>query len=141
MAKPIKRHLKVGYAPADDEGALIIRMHPEDLPKGMKWTKYIHLLVNDERLTCRVRNNELVEVPQPRVHQININNRLRELLGIKSGTVYDFYVTKASSLKAPYYVLRYHPDRVARRNMVFKVCGAVTAICAIIGGTSYYFVG
>lgn len=141
MAHRIKRHLKVGNGPADDEGSLMVRMHPEDLPRGIKWNSYIHVLVKDIKLTCRVRNNELVEVPQPRVHQININNELRDFLGLKSGTVYDFYVTKAPSWVAPLYVLRYHPDQTARRNMLLKIFGAAIVIIAIAGGLSYYFSG
>jgi hypothetical protein len=141
MAHTIKRHLKVGNAPVDDEDVLMVRMHPEDLPRGIKWNKYIHLLVKHEKLTCRVRNNEMAEIPHPRVHQININNKLRELLGIRTGTVYDFYVTNASSWKAPYYVLRYHPDSTARRNTLLKILGAVTVILAIVVGISYYLLG
>ena len=133
--------MKVGTAPEDDEGTLIIRMHPDDLPKGIKWNKYIHLHVKDTTISCRVRNNAVVEVPHPRVHQININRDLRNTLGIKSGQVYDFYISKASRLKAPYYVIRYHPNRIARRNMIFKILGTIGAIIIVIGGTLYYFLG
>ena len=141
MAHRIKRHLKVGNGPADDEGCLMVRMHPEDLPRGIKWNSYIHILVKDIKLTCKVRNNEMVEVPQPRLHQININNGLRDFLRLKSGTVYDFYVTRASRWMAPLYVLRYHPDQTARRNMLLKILGAAIVIIAVAGGLSYYFSG
>jgi hypothetical protein len=141
MSKPIKRHLKVGGAPEDDEGTLIIRMHPDDLPKGIKWNRYIYLTVKDSKIACRVRNNELAEVPHPRVHQININKNLRNALKIKLGTVYDFYVSKASFWKAPSYIMRYHPDRTARRNTLLLILGAVAAVLIIIGGVLYYFLG
>lgn len=141
MAHRIKRHLKVGNGPADDEGSLMVRMHPEDLPRGIRWNRYIHILVKDIKLTCRVRNNELVEVPQPRLHQININNGLRDYLGLKSGTVYDFYITKASRWMAPLYVLRYHPNQTARRNMLLIILGAIIFIIAIAAGLSFYFSG
>ena len=141
MSKPIKRHLKVGGAPEDDEDTLIIRMHPDDLPKGIKWNRYIHLDVKDSKIACRVRNNELAEVPHPRVHQININKKLRNVLKIKSGTVYDFYVSKASFWKAPAYVMKYHPDMTAKRNMLLKIIGTVAAILIVIGGVLYYFLG
>ena len=117
MSKPVKRHLKVGNSPEGDEGVLVIRMHPDDIPRGVKWNNYIHLLVRDARVTCRVRNNEVTEVPQPRTHQININKDLREALGLQSGKVYDFYLKKAPFWKAPSYVVRYHPNRSARRWM------------------------
>ncbi len=134
----VKRHLKVGNSPEGDEGALVVRMHPDDLPKGMKWNSYVHLLVEDAKITCRVRNNELVEVPQPRIHQININKDLRDTLGIRSGKVYDFYVTKASLCKAPSYVIRYHPSRAARRYMLARVLGVLGATAVIIGGLLYF---
>jgi len=95
MARPIKRHLKVGGAPEDDEGMLVVRMHPEDLPRGIKWNRYIHLSAKNAKITCRVRNNERAEVPHPRIHQININKKLRERLGIRSGTVYDSFLCSA----------------------------------------------
>ncbi len=141
MSQPIKRHLKVGNAPQDDEGILLIRMHPDDLPKGIKWNSYIHLLVKDAKITCRVRNNELAEVPHPRIHQININRNLRDVLRIKSGKIYDFYITKASAWKAPSYVIRYHPNRTARRYTLFKVLGAIGTILIAVGGALYYFLG
>jgi hypothetical protein len=141
MAKPIKRHLKVGTAPEDDEDTLIVRMHPDDLPKGIKWNRYIHLHVRDGKISCKVRNNELAEIPHPRIHQININRALRNVLGIKSGTIYDFYVSKALILKAPYYVLKYHPYRAARRNMLLKIFGVIITVCIVIGAILYYFLG
>ena len=141
MSKPIKRHLKVGGAPEDDEGTLIVRMHPDDLPKGIKWNRYIYLSVKDSKIACRVRNNELAEVPHPRVHQININKKLRNVLKIKSGTVYDFYVSKASVWKAPSYVMKFHPNSTARRNMLLRIIGAIAAIMIVIGGVLYYFLG
>ena len=139
MARPIKRHLKVGGAPEDDEGILVVRMHPEDLPKGIKWNRYIHLSARDAKITCRVRNNELAEVPHPRVHQININRNLRDLLRVKSGTVYDFYVSKAPFWKAPSYVILYHPSGRARRKMLLKILGAIALALAVAGGAVYYF--
>jgi len=141
MSRPIKRHLKVGGAPGDDEGRLVVRMHPDDLPKGIKWNRYIHLSARNAKITCRVRNNELAEVPHPRVHQININRNLRDLLRIKSGTVYDFYLGKAPFWKAPAYVMRYHPDGTARLNMLLRILGAIAVVLAVIGGVLYYFLG
>ncbi|UCC59536.1 MAG: hypothetical protein JSV02_07205 [Dehalococcoidia bacterium] len=141
MAHRIKKHLKVGNGPAVDEGSLTIRMHPEDLPRGIKWGRYIHLRVKNAKLTCKVRNNEMVEVPQPRLHQININNELMDFLGLKSGTIYDFYITKALSWMAPLYVLRYHPNQTTRRKMLLKIFGVVTVITAIAVGLAYYFSG
>ena len=139
MSRPIKRHLKVGGSPQDDEGMLVVRMHPDDLPKGIKWNNYIHLSAKSSKISCRVRNNEMAEVPHPRVHQININRKLRDRLGIKSGTVYDFWVSKAPFWKAPSYVLRYHPNGAARRNMFLRILGAIAVVLAVIGGVSYYF--
>jgi len=139
MARPIKRHLKVGGAPQDDEGMLVVRMHPEDLPKGIKWNRYIHLSAKSAKITCKVRNNERAEVPHPRVHQININRKLRDRLRIKSGTVYNFYVSKAPFWKAPSYVMRYHPSRTAKQIMLLKILGATAVVLAVIGGVLYYF--
>ena len=141
MARRIKRHLKVGSGPTDDQESLIVRMHPEDMPTGINWNSYIHILVKDVKLTCRVRNNELVEVAQPRIHQININNELRDFLGLKSGTVYDFYITKALSWLAPLYVLRYHPNQTARRNMLLQLIGVAIIVVAVAGGLAYYLTG
>jgi len=140
MAKPVKRHLKVGTSPEGDESELVIRMHPDDMPKGIRWNNYIHLLVRDARITCRVRNNEVTEVPQPRVHQININKDLREALGLQAGKVYDFYVRKASFWKAPAYVVRYHPSRSARRWTLAKALAALAAGIVICSGLIYFFV-
>lgn len=139
MAGLIKRHLKVGGAPEDDEGMLVVRMHPEDLPKGIKWNRYIHLSAKNAKISCRVRNNERAEVPHPRIHQININKKLRERLGIRSGTVYDFYVSKAPFWKAPSYVLRYHPSKTARRIMLLNILMATAVVLSVIGGVLYYF--
>ena len=140
MSQPIKRHLRVGGAPEYDEGKLVVRMHKDDLPKGIKWDSYIHLKAKDIKVTCKVRNNELAEVSHPRVHQININRDLRLLLKIKTNAVYDFYVTKASSWKAPSYVMQYHPKATARRNMRLKVFGTIAVvIAAAIAGALYYF--
>ncbi len=141
MSRPIKRHLKVGGAPEDDEGSLVVRMHPDDLPKGIKWNRYIHLSARDAKITCRVRNNELAEVPHPRVHQININRNLRDLLRVKSGSVYDFYLRKAPFWKAPSYVMLYHPSGIVRRNMVLRLLAATVVVLAVIGGVLYYFLG
>lgn len=141
MSQPIKRHLKVGGAPEDDEGSLIVRMHPDDLPKGIKWNRYIHLSARNAKITCRVRNNERAEIPHPRVHQININRNLRDLLRVKSGTVYDFYLSKASFWKAPSYVMLYHPNGIARRNMLLRILAATVVVLAVIGGVLYYFLG
>jgi len=140
MAKPIKRHLRIGNAPAQDEGKLLVRMHRDDLPKGTKWNRYIHLTTKNTRITCKVRNNELVEVPHPRVHQLNINKHLRQILGIKTGSVYDFYVSKASFLRAPSYVLRFHPNKTVRQNMFTKIVLALVLILAMLGAAIYYFV-
>ena len=141
MSKPVKRHLKVGTAPESDEDELLIRMHADDLPKGIKWNKYIHVFVQDSKISCRVRTNQVAEVQEPRIHQININRALREYLSIKSNKVYDFYLGKASRLKIPYYVLKYHPDRNKKRNMLLKMIGTSIFILAIIGGVLYYFLG
>jgi len=138
MSQPIKRHLRVGGAPQDDESKLLVRMHPDDVPKGMKFNRYIHLSTGNARITCMVRNNELAEIPHPRVHHININRKLRENLHIKSGAVYNFYVSKAPSWKAPLYIIRYHPRGSARRNMSFKLFGAFAFVIAIIGTALYY---
>ena len=138
MSQPIKRHLRVGGAPEDDEGQLIVRMHPDDMPKGIRFNNYIHLSTKDARITCKVRNNELAEIPRPRVHQININRKLRERLRIKTGAVYNFYVSKALSWKTPSYVMRYHPNATARRNMRLKTFGAIAGITAIICWALYY---
>ncbi|MDY6892788.1 MAG: hypothetical protein SVO26_03610 [Chloroflexota bacterium] len=140
MPQPIKRHLRVGGAPEYDEGELVIRMHKDDLPKGIQWDDYIHLNVRDIKLTCKVRTNELAEVPQPRVHQVNINRALRQFLKIKTNSVYDFYVTKACSWKSPSYVMQYHPKATARRNMRLKVFGIIAVIIAAAAGVaSFYF--
>ncbi len=140
MSKLMKRHLKVGNSPEGDEGTLVIRMHPEDMPKGIRWNSYIHLLVRDGKITCRVRNNEMAEVPHPRIHQININKDLREVLGLQSGKVYDFYVRKASFWKAPAYVIRYHPSRSARRWMLARALAVLAAGIAVASGLLYYFI-
>ena len=139
MPKPIKRHLKVGRAPEYDNDILIVRMHAEDLPKGIKWNNYIHLAANDSTVTSRVRTNQMAEISEPRIHQININRTLRDNLGIRSGRLYDFYVRKAAFWKAPYYVIKYHPNRVVRRNTILKLCAAAIVALAVIGGVSYYF--
>jgi len=141
MSKPIKRHLKVGRAPEYDNDILIVRMHGDDLPKGIKWNSYIHLAANDTKISCKVRTNQMAEIPEPRIHQININRKLRDDLGIKSGRLYDFYVRKAPFWKAPYYIIKCHPNRNDRRNMILKLCGVVIVALAVIGGASYYFSG
>ena len=140
MSKPIKRHLRVGGAPEDDESELVVRMHQDDLPKGIRWNSYIHLRAKATTITCRVRNNDLAEIPHPRVHQVNINRSLRGLLGIKSGAVYDFYVTKAPFWKAPSYVMQYHPSSTARRNMLLTVIGAIVGVLAVVGLLLYFLV-
>jgi hypothetical protein len=134
MLHLVKRHLTVGNSPESDEGALMVRMHQDDLPKGTKWNNYVLLLVGDARIACRVRNNELVEVPHPRTHQININKDLRDVLQLKPGKVYDFYLKKASRWRAPLYVIRYHPSRKARRYMIAKVLATLVAAAGILGG-------
>jgi hypothetical protein len=138
MTQTIKRHLKVGNAPEYDEGRLLIRMHRDDLPKGIKWNRYISLTVKNSTITCKVRNNELTEVPHPRVHQININKSLREVLRIRTNTVYDFYVSKAARWKGPFYVLKHHPSPAARRNTLLKLLGVAAFIIAVIGVALYY---
>lgn len=133
MSQVFKRYLKVGGAPKADENELIVRIHPDDKPKGINWGDYIHLSTNRARITCKLRSNELREVEHPRIHQININRGLRNILGIRTGTVYNFYISKASSWKAPSYIMHYHPKSTVRRNMRLKIYGAIAGIIVIIG--------
>ena len=140
MSQPIKRHLKVGAAPEYDEGKLIVRMHRDDLPGGIRWNRYVNLTVKNSTVTCKVRNNELTEVPHPRAHQINVNRSLRELLSIRTNTVYDFYVTKAPRWRGPLYVVKYHPSPAARRKTLLGLIGIAVLMAAVVGGVVYYFV-
>ena len=100
----------------------------------------MNLTVKNSTITCKVRNNELTEVPHPRAHQINVNRSLRELLSIRTNTVYDFYVTKAPRWRGPLYVFKYHPSPAARRRTLLGLIGVAVLIAAVIGGAVYYFV-
>lgn len=141
MARFVKRHLKVGNSPEWDEGALMVRLHPDDLPKGIKWNSYVHLRIRGAKTTCRVRDNDMAEVPHPRVHQININRDLRDAMGLKVGKVYDCYLKKAPRWKAPLYVMRYHPMRSARRRMLARVLGALATTAVAVGLLLYFLTG
>lgn len=114
-------------------------MHRDDLPGGIKWNRFIRLSTGKSKITCKVRNNELAEVPRPRVHQININKSLRELLGVKAGDFYDFYVSKAPSWGAPIYDLRFNPDRTKRRKALVTTLVIAVAVLGAAGGALYYF--
>ncbi len=140
MSKPIKRHLRIGNAPAQDEEKLLVRMHREDLPKGTKWNSYIHLSTKNQTITCKVRNNDLAEVPHPRIHQLNINRHLRKMLEVKTGIVYDFYLKRAPFWRAPFYALRFHPQKTARQNAFTILMVAFVLMLAIIGVAVYFFV-
>ena len=139
MSRTIKRHLKVGDVPEFDEDFLIVRMHSEDMPKGIKWNNYIHLSTNNAKIACKVRTSDMAEISHPRIHKISINRKLRETLGIKSGLTYDFYIQKALFLKAPYFIIKYHPDRAAKRRTIIKLAVASVLVIAAIIGLSLYF--
>ena len=137
MSPIVKRYLSVRGAPEVDENELLVRMHPDDKPKGINWGNYIHLSTKRARVTCKLRSNEILELEHPRIHQLNINIHLRSILGIRAGTVSDFYISKASSWKAPSYIMQYHPNDVIRAHMRLKIYGAVAGIIVIIGVTLY----
>ncbi len=139
MARSVKRHLKVGGVPQIDETELRIRMHDSDIPQGAKWGKWIHLRAYDDHITARVYSNAMAEIQQPRAHQISINKHLRDKLGLKPGATVDFYVKKASGLKAPYYTARYHPTASVRRKALLQILGVVVPLVAAAVIAALYF--
>lgn len=139
MARPVKRHLKIGATPHLDENELFVRMHDDDIPKGVVWGRYIHVSTNNKRISCRVLSNAMAEIKAPRAHQISINKHLRDILEVKQGTNANFYVSKASRLKVPYYKIRYHPDAVVRRRVLLKTFGIIVLVLIVITIVSLYF--
>ena len=139
MARAVKRHFKIGATPHLDENELIVRMHESDRPEGTKWGNYISLSANKKRITCKLHSNAMAEIKQPRTNQISINKHLKSRLDIKAGTTVAFYMKRASSLKAPYYIMRYHPDRGRRRGAFRRILGVVVIMAAAIALTASYF--
>ena len=139
MAQAVKRHLKVGATPHLDENVLIVRMHESDMPEGIKWGNYISLSANKKRIACKLYNNAMAEIKEPRAHQISINKHLKSRLDIKAGTTVAFYMKRASPLKASYYAMRYHPDQGRRRRAFRKILGVVVIMAAAIAFTASYF--
>lgn len=140
MARPVKRHLMIGAVPYLDETELLVRMHEEDVPRGVKWGRYIHMSANDSHITAKVFSNAMAEIEKPRMHQISLNKHLRDRLEVKPGTTVDFYLSKASRLKAPYYLIRYHPVPALRRRVLLKTLGWATILVAIVAVVALYFV-
>lgn len=139
MARPVKRHLKIGATPHLDEGELFVRMHKDDVPKDMKWGNYIRLSANKSSITCKVLSNAMAEIKPPRAHQISINKHLKDILGVKPGTTANFYISKASSVKAPFYIMRYHPNKAVRRKVFWKTSGVIVVAIIVIVLVALYF--
>lgn len=139
MRKPVKRHLVVGATPHLDEDWLIIRMHENDLPQGLKFGKYIRVKLGNKTVVAKLRSNAMAEIKEPRVHQISLNKRLKQILAVKTGVTGDFYLSKATSLKAPYYTVRYHPSSSARKRVIWRTLGIVVLFIAIITLAILYF--
>ena len=114
-------------------------MHETDTPEGIKWGNYISLSANKRKITCKVLSNAMAEIRKPREHQISINKHLKSRLNIKSGATVDFYVKKASRLKTPYYVARYHPDKAVRRVTFWKMFGVSILLAAVTTIVALYF--
>jgi hypothetical protein len=139
MARAVKRHLKVGATPHLDENKLIVRMHETDAPEGVKWGNYISLSANQNRIACKVLSNAMAEVKPPREHQISVNKHLKSKLHIKPGTTVDFYIKKASPLRAPYFIMRYHPDGTVRKRTLLKVLGVAVVLALAATFAALYF--
>ena len=139
MARPVKRHLKIGATPHLDEEELIVRMHENDIPAGIRWGNYIRLSANKKHVACKLQSNAMAEIKAPRVHQISINKHLKNKLGVKPGATVDFYISKASFLKAPYYTMRYHPSSGARKRAFWKTFGTFTAVAIVVTLVVLYF--
>jgi len=139
MARPVKRHLMIGAVPELDETGLLVRMHEEDVPRGVKWGNYIHLSANNSHVTARVFSNAMAEIEKPRTHQISLNKHLKDRLGVQPGMTVDFYLSKASRLKAPYYLVRYHPMPARRRRVLLKTLGWAAVLAAIAAVVALYF--
>ncbi len=114
-------------------------MHEDDIPKGIKWGRYIHLSTNDNRVTCKVLSNAMAEIKPPRAHQISINKHLKDILGVKQGTTGNFYISKASFWKRSLYIIRYHPDAAVRRRAFWKTSGVFAAVIIVITLAALYF--
>jgi hypothetical protein len=140
MARAVKRHLKIGAVPHLDETELLVRMHESDLPQGMKWGKWIHIRAFDDHITAKVYSNAMVEIKQPRAHQISVNKYLRDKLGVRPGVTVDFYLRKASPLKKPYYMARYHPTPGIRRKAQLRLLSAAVLVVAAAIIAAMYFV-
>jgi hypothetical protein len=140
MARGVKRHLKVAATPQLDESELIVRMHETDLPGSTRWGRYLTLWANQRKISCKVHSISVVEVKAPREHKISINKHLKSKLDIKPGTTVDFYIKKASRLKAPYYILRYHPNNAVRKKVFLKVLGITLVLLVAATFAALYFV-
>lgn len=139
MARPVKRHLKVGATPHLDEERLFIRMHEDDVPEGIKWGNYVRVSTNEACVAGKILSNAMAEIKQPRIHQISLNRHLKEILGVKPGATADFYISKAAFWKAPYYTIRYHPSSAVRKRTLWRTFGVITAVVAVIVVAVLYF--
>ncbi len=139
MGKPVKRHLTIGATPHLDEDWLIIRMHESDLPQGIKFGNYLRVTLGNKTVVGKLRNNAMAEIKEPRVHQISLNKRLKQILAVKAGVTGDFYLSKATSLKVPYYTLRYHPSSSARKRVIWRTLGVVALFVTIVTLAILYY--
>ena len=139
MKQQVKRHLKIGATPHLDEEWLIIRMHEINLPQGLNFGDYIRVTINNKCVVGRLSSNAMAEIKHPREHQISLNKHLRQILGIKPGITGDFYVSKATSLKAPFYTIRYHPSSTARKKALWQTIGVISTLITVILLLVLYF--
>jgi hypothetical protein len=126
--------LRLVDAYAGDYARLVVRIHNDDKPKGIRWYRYISIALDGKYwITSKVEPSGATGKVK-----IYVNPHLRGLLNntavdgpiAQLGMPCSLYIRKTPAWKEALYIMRHHPDDTLRAKTLLEVCLAVIAVTA-----------
>jgi hypothetical protein len=130
-------YLRVHDADSDDYDRLVVRLHEDDKPEGIKWGQYIDISLDEKHwVTAKLEPSGLTGMGKIYIHHL-LRGTLNRITARKStgmvGTLCYFYIRKAPSWKEPFYIINYHPNTSVRTRTRLKLYWGLVKTAVVLG--------